>query len=171
VLLQQLGWPSTSRDLYNNLQPQSLHWFPDLSLVSGSSFKQALQFSVRCIGKIRIFWITSRFCSTCLRDTNVASKVQFYGIISYVCSWNSDVWFLRIWHGFLVEIGQIVADTVRLSFLLSISSFCCYLKFKSSCSKTTWVFLQTCNSGLTDQILLRFFLPLRLTNLTAWFKL
>ena len=78
--------PSTSRDLYNNQQPQTLHWFPDLSLVSGSSFKQALQFSVLSIGKVRISRITSWICSTCLRDTNVASKVQLYGITSYVRS-------------------------------------------------------------------------------------
>ena len=30
-----------------------------------------------------------------------------------------------------------------LSFMLSISSFFCYLKFKSSCSKATWVFFTT----------------------------
>jgi len=81
--------PSTSRDLYSNLHPKTLHWFPDFSLVSGSSFKQALQFYVRCIGKVRISRITSRICSTCLRDTNVASKVQLYGITSYVRSGKS----------------------------------------------------------------------------------
>jgi len=41
---QQVGIAATY------LQPQSLHWFPDLSQVSGSSFKQALQSSVRSIG-------------------------------------------------------------------------------------------------------------------------
>jgi len=47
---------------------------------------QALQFSVRSSGKVHTFRITSRLCSTCLWDTNVASKVQLYGITSYVRS-------------------------------------------------------------------------------------
>ena len=59
---------------------------PRPSLVSVSSFKQALQFSVRSISKVRIFRITSWICSMCLRDTNVASKVQLYGTTFFVRS-------------------------------------------------------------------------------------
>ena len=46
-----------------------------------------------------------------------------------------------------------------LSFFLSSSSFFCYLKCKSNCSKTTRAFFynQTCNSGLTNELYWDFF--------------
>ena len=48
----------------------------------------------------------------------------------------------------------------------------CNLKFKSSCSKTTWVVFFTTKLVIAAWLMnsIEIFLPLRLTNLTAWFN-
>jgi len=142
VLLQHLGWPSTRRDLYNNLYPlpfigsQTFFW----SLVQGSSklssfpcalsgkctFFGLLRESVRCVYETPTLHLKYSF--TGLPPTFVLES--FWRSISTHLTWISCAdWIDCRRHSktFIFAVNQLVF---------------CYLKFKSSCSKTTWVFLQ-----------------------------
>ena len=126
MLLQQLGWP------------QFLNWIPNLSLVSGSSklssfpcalsakcaFLGLLRESVRCVYGTPTLLPKNSF--TGLLPTFVLES--FWRSISRHLTWIScGDWIDRRRHSktFIFAINQLVF---------------CYLRLKSSCSKTTWVF-------------------------------
>ena len=103
MLLQQLGWPLKQRgSLWNRDRPTNRHrnqqrpctsWLTRVHTLFSRPFTnlclkfQASSPVLPCalLAKVRISGITSRNYSTCLRDTNFASKVQLYEIPSFVC--------------------------------------------------------------------------------------
>ena len=120
-------------------KPQSLRWFPDLSPVSGSSFKQAFQalYRLKCafLGFANLFDVSSGhqrcFWSTALQDCFLrASRKVSDSLISTHLTWiPCGDWIDRRRH------------SKTLSFCCQSALFFCYLKLKSRCSKTTSVFL------------------------------